>query len=409
MWRKGLHAGDGAVAFEWVQADARGGGFGGPFGEHFAGVGDGLWVELRADAFHEGDAGGVEHFGEELTFFDSDAMFTGDGATELDAEADDLGGDIFSAVEGAGDATIEEDEWVEVSVSGVEDIGDGDLGSLADALDFAKGEAEFAAWDDAILDDEIGAQSSDGGEDALATFPDEHAFIGVGGDLNSAGTGGLDELFQALLVAGYGFAGAIELDDEDGLDLGWIFGTDGGGGGLHAHPIHDLHGGGEEPCRDDGRDGITGLFDGIVTGEDGVEGFGFGEEAEGELGGDAEESFATAEEAEPIGAILFEAWVAERDEFAGGEDDASGEDMVAGHAVFEAVCAAGIEGDVAADGADLLAAGVGGEVETVRGGGLGDVEIDDARFDDGDALEGIEFEDLVHLVEGDDDAIGDGE
>ena len=54
--------------------------------------------------------------------------------------------------------------------------------------------------------------------------------------------------------------------------------------------------------------------------------------------------------------------------------------------------ATGIEGDVAADGADGLARGIGRVVETVGRDGEGDSGVDHAGFDDGEALGGIDAE-----------------
>jgi hypothetical protein len=48
-------------------------------------------------------------------------------------------------------------------------------------------------------------------------------------------------------------------------------------------------------------------------------------------------------------------------------------------------------------------------VESVWGRGFGDDEIDDAGFDDGDADLRIKVDDLVESIQGDDDAIFDGE
>ena len=56
-----------------------------------------------------------------------------------------------------------------------------------------------------------------------------------------------------------------------------------------------------------------------------------------------------------------------------------------------------------------MAGGIGCVVESVWGRGFGDVEIDDAGFDDGDAVLRIKVDDLVESIQGDDDAIFDGE
>ena len=66
--------------------------------------------------------------------------------------------------------------------------------------------------------------------------------------------------------------------------------------------------------------------------------------------------------------------------------------------------AARVEGHVAADGADQLAGRIGRVVEAKWGRRLGDVQIDDAGFNNGDARHGIEVQDAIEPVECNDDA-----
>ena len=75
-----------------------------------------------------------------------------------------------------------------------------------------------------------------------------------------------------------------------------------------------------------------------------------------------------------------------------------------GEAVLEAMRAAGVLGDVAADGADRLRRRV-GRVEIAAGARrAGDVRIDDARLDDDARVGNVHFEDAVHARQADDDA-----
>ena len=83
---------------------------------------------------------------------------------------------------------------------------------------------------------------------------------------------------------------------------------------------------------------------------------------------------------------------------------------MAGDAVFEAAGAAGVGGDVAAEAAFFKGGGI-GRVEPAffAGGGL-EGGGDDTGLDDGDAVSGVEFEDLVeaHQVESDAAVEGNG-
>ena len=80
-----------------------------------------------------------------------------------------------------------------------------------------------------------------------------------------------------------------------------------------------------------------------------------------------------------------------------------------GEAVLQAVRAAGILGDVAANRADQLARRIGRVVVAVRRDAARDVEVDDARLD-GDALvRDVDVEDAVQPRQHDQDAVGQGQ
>ena len=95
-------------------------------------------------------------------------------------------------------------------------------------------------------------------------------------------------------------------------------------------------------------------------------------------------------------------------ELAGAGDDLYAEDVVPGDAVLDAAQAAGVGGDVAADGGPGCAGRIRRVPEAFLGAGSAEVVVDDARFDDGEAFEGVDLLDGVHLVEGDDDTTVDG-
>ena len=66
----------------------------------------------------------------------------------------------------------------------------------------------------------------------------------------------------------------------------------------------------------------------------------------------------------------------------------------------------GVEGDISPDRANRLTGGIGGVMQTVSGGRLRHVGIDDAGFDDGHAQLGIQSKDPVQPVQGDHDSVG---
>ena len=138
-------------------------------------------------------------------------------------------------------------------------------------------------------------------------------------------------------------------------------------------------------------------------------GLGRAQEAKGDLGRDPERPLRADEHAEQVGPGDSGARAAEPHELAVGEHDRQAGDVVDGEAVLEAVRAARVLGDVAADRADLLARRVRRVVETLRRHGLGHLEVGHARLDDDALRVEIDLEDAVHPRERDHDALGDGQ
>ena len=96
----------------------------------------------------------------------------------------------------------------------------------------------------------------------------------------------------------------------------------------------------------------------------------------------------------------------ELDELAVRQHDLRREHVVDGEAVLEAVRAARVLGDVAADRADLLRGGVGRVVEALRRDRARDVEVRDARLDDDLPALDVDLEDARQARERDDDPLG---
>ncbi len=184
---------------------------------------------------------------------------------------------------------------------------------------------------------------------------------------------------------------------------------DGGFGGLDGKAVHHFDGGGQHACGNDAADGGAGFVGAGESGEESLHGFGALDDAENHFGGDAESAFGADEDAEEIVAGRVERFSAEVDERAIGENDFEAEDVRGGEAVFEAMRAAGIFGDIAADAARGLRRGIGRVEIALRLDAVGDVEIEDAGLDDDAGVGEIDFEDAVHAREADDDAVFDGE
>ena len=98
---------------------------------------------------------------------------------------------------------------------------------------------------------------------------------------------------------------------------------------------------------------------------------------------------AEAAPAASAGKVLFEAVISSasgKPSMSMGEDDLEAKDMVGGDAVGERMWTSRVVGDVAADGASGLTAGIRAVKETMLRYCFGDVEVDDAGLDDGNAV-----------------------
>ena len=110
---------------------------------------------------------------------------------------------------------------------------------------------------------------------------------------------------------------------------------------------------------------------------------------------------------EQVVAVGVEMLAAEPDHVAVGQHHLQAEHVVGGEAVFQAVHAARVLGDVAADGAGDLRGGVGGVVEALVLDGLGDAEVGDAGLGGDGAVLEVDVEDAVELAHAQDDAVGE--
>ncbi len=125
------------------------------------------------------------------------------------------------------------------------------------------------------------------------------------------------------------------------------------------------------------------------------------------LGDDAEQSLRADNDAEEIIAGGVELLAAQPDDLAVHQHHLDAEHVVGGEPVFQAMHAARVLGDIAADRAGDLARRIGRVVEAGMLNRVSDAEIGDARLDDGAAIGEIDVEDAVELAETEEHAVGE--
>ena len=102
----------------------------------------------------------------------------------------------------------------------------------------------------------------------------------------------------------------------------------------------------------------------------------------------------------------FGSLAAELHDLSAGQHDLNAGDVIHRDAMHQGVRSAGIFRDIAADGAGLLAGGIGREIQPEVRNMLGELQIDHARLHDRALVVGINFEHAIHSREGDHDASG---
>ncbi len=200
---------------------------------------------------------------------------------------------------------------------------------------------------------------------------------------------------------------AVELDEQDRTGSGRVARGHRGLGGLDRQPVHHLDRRRQDPGGHDPRDRCAGRIRRLEAREQRAHGLGHADDPERHLGDDAERPLGSDDDAEEVHAVGVERLAAELDDVAVRQHERRTRDVVHGEAVLEAVRAAGVLGDVAADRADLLARRVGRVEVAVRRDRTRDVEVRDAGLDDDATALEVDLEDAVHAGERDDDAARD--
>ena len=144
------------------------------------------------------------------------------------------------------------------------------------------------------------------------------------------------------------------------------FGMHRGLGGLDRQAIHHLDRRRHDAARDDGRHGLAGRVDRVEAGEQRQHRLGPPQQPQRRLRDDGERAFRADEHAEQIEPGRVERGAAEVHELAVRQHGLDAEHVVHGEAVLQAVRAAGVLGDVAADRADHLARRIGRVVAAER-------------------------------------------
>ncbi len=209
---------------------------------------------------------------------------------------------------------------------------------------------------------------------------------------------------RSIEVVHLGFR-PVQLDDQQRPDIERIADLDEGFRRLDGQLVHHLHAAGNDAGADDAGDAFARGLGGREADQHRARGLRLLEDAHRHLGDDAEQPFRADNEAEQIEPAGIEMLAAETDHLAGDQHHLDAHHIIGGEAVFQAVHAAGILRDIAANGAGDLRGRVGRVIEAVIGDRRGDAEIGDAGLRGHRAVVEIDVEDAVELAHAEQDRI----
>jgi len=377
--------------------------------EDLAGIEQTSGIEGVVDAAHEVEIGVGEKKRHQLGLFHADAVFAGECATNFHAIADDFRGGLHGMFELPPIARIVENDGMKVAVAGVENIANVETISRADLADAAKRLRKFGARNDAVENIVAGSEAAKSAKGVLAAFPEKFAFGVVAGKADFAGVVGVRNFPDGSSLSRDGLREALDFEEKNRGAVPRETGVDEVFDDTECPAIEHFASRGNDGARGNVHDGFGGVVDGIEDREERFDGFGLAGELHGDFGDERQRAFRTDQDAGQVVARSVTLGAADPHNFAVGKDQFERGDVIGGDAIGERVGTTGVFGDVAADGAGLLAGGIWREVKAVRCGGEAKIEIDHAGLDDGALVLRVEGENAVHARKNDHHAAGAGE
>ena len=198
-----------------------------------------------------------KHRRHQIALFDADAMLAGEHAADLDAEPQNIGAELFGALELARLVGVVEDQRMQVAVAGMKHIGDAQAVFRRHVLHAAEHQRQLGARDGAVHAVIVRRDAADGRERGFAAGPEQQPLLfGIGDAIRYRSTlpGDVLDAFEQMIDLG---ARAVEFDDQQRLDVERITGMDKFLGGMNGGAVHHLHAARNDAGADDPSDAVA--------------------------------------------------------------------------------------------------------------------------------------------------------
>src|SRR6266542_1671492 len=284
---------------------------------------------------------------------------------------------------------------MEIAIAGMEYVGDAQIKLLADLGDALHYLRQFAARHDAVLHVIIRCQSAHGAKGAFAPLPKKLAFGLIFGDSDLARAATRANIAHELHRTLRMFDQALDFDDQYRFSVAGKTNRRAGLDGFDGRSVYHL-----QRCRNDSRpgdidDGLGRPVHLIKNCQQRADGFSGPHKSDDGFGNDSHRPFGADEYAAKIVAGRVRHFTAEPKDLPIIEHHFDAENVIRRYAIGKRVRATGIICHVAADGTGCLAARVRRVKEAVFRDGFRNIDIDDAWFDNGDAVLQINFQNTI--------------
>ncbi|CAM2144652.1 hypothetical protein PT2222_160115 [Paraburkholderia tropica] len=342
-----------------------------------------------------------------IDLFDPHAVLARDRAAQFDAGFEDIGAKGLGAVPFVEIVAVEENQRVHVAVARVEHVDAAQPVLRLHFVDAREQRPNRAARHRAVHAVIVGRDAPGGGEGVFAARPEAQAFFLGARDLDTRRAMFAQHDGRARDFVGDFLGRAVGLAQQDRGCVEVVARLHEFLHGARGGFVHHFETGGNDAGRDDAGHGVAAFHHVVEARHDDLRGLRTRDQLDRHFGHDGEHAFAADHDCEQIEPRRVERERAKLHDLAVHRDRAHAQHVMHGEAVLEAVHAARVFGNIAADRAGDLRRRIGRVIETVRRGRLGNGQIAHARLYGGRACVRIDFENALEARERKHDAVAD--